>query len=122
MVKYDKAKKAIEALYEGLCTIYIQEKDKDEETGETVFTETPILTNEPCRLSFASIPATDIIDHAPRLGQAVKLFLSPGADVPPGSRIVVTQNGVTNDYSMSGQPARYVTHQETSLELFKGWA
>jgi len=122
MVKYDKAKKAIESLYEGTCTVYTGDKDKDPDTKETVFTETPILTNEPCRLSFVSIPATNMIDHAPRLGQAVKLFLSPGADVPPGSRIVVTQNGVTNDYSMSGQPARYVTHQEINLELFKGWA
>lgn len=122
MVKYDKAKKAIEALYEGLCTIYIQEKDKDEETGETVFTETAIITDEPCRLSFTSFPATNIISNAPVLGQATKLFISPGVTVPPGSKLVVTQNGITTTYSNSGEPARYVTHQEIGLELFKGWA
>ena len=122
MVKYDKAKKAIEALYEGTCTVYTGEKDKDPDTKETVFTETPILTNEPCRLSFSSFPATNMIDHAPALGQATKLFISPGVTIPPGSKLVVTQNGVTTAYSNSGEPARYVTHQEINLELFKGWA
>lgn len=122
MVNYAKARNAMESLYEGVCTVYTGQKTKNATTKETEFTETAILTNEPCRLSFASIPATDVVDHAPRLGQAVKLFISPGANVPPGSRIVVTQNDVTNDYSMSGQPARYVTHQEIPIELFKGWA
>ncbi len=122
MVKYNKAKKAIEALYEGTCTVYTGQKSKDPETGETVFTETAIITDAPCRLSFASFPATNVIDHAPALGQATKLFISPGATVPPGSKLVVTQNGVTTTYSNSGEPARYVTHQEIVLELFKTYA
>lgn len=122
MVKYSKVKKAIEALYEGTCTVYTGEKSKDKETGETVFTETAVITDAPCRLSFSSFPATNMIDHAPALGQATKLFISPSATIPPGSKLVVTQNGVTTTYSNSGEPARYVTHQEISLEMFKGWA
>jgi hypothetical protein len=122
MVNYSKARKAVESLYEGKCTIYIQEKTKDPDTKETVFAETAVITDAPCRLSFASFPATDVIDHAPALGQATKLFISPGAIIPPGSKIAVTQNGVTTAYSQSGESARYVTHQEISLELFKGWA
>lgn len=122
MVKYDKAKKAIEALYEGTCTVYTGQKSKDPDTGETVFTETAIITDAPCRLSFSSFPATNIVSNAPVLGQATKLFISPGVTVPPGSKLVVTQNGITHTYSNSGEPARYVTHQEINLELFKGWA
>jgi hypothetical protein len=112
----------VESLYEGVCTVYTATKAKNAATKETEFAETAILTNQPCRLSFASIPGTGLIDHAPRLGQATKLFISPGVSIPPGSRIVVAQNGAAEHYSMSGQPARYATHQEISLELFKGWA
>ena len=122
MVNYNKAKKAIEALYEGTCTVYTGQKSKDLDTGETVFTETAIITDAPCRLSFSSFPATNIISNTPVVGQAIKLFISPGTIIPPGSKLVVTQNGVTAAYSNSGEPARYVTHQEISLELFKGWA
>lgn len=119
---YAKAKKAFESLYEGTCTVYTGQKSKDPETGETVFTETAIITDAPCRLSFSSFPATNIVSNAPVLGQATKLFISPGVTVPPGSKLVVTQNGITHTYSNSGEPARYVTHQEINLELFKGWA
>lgn len=122
MVKYSKARKAIEALYEGTCTVYAGQKKKDRRTGETRFFETAILSDAPCRLSFASFPATNIISNTPVLGQATKLFISPDESIPPGSKIVVTQNGVTTTYSNSGEPAMHVTHQEINLELFKGWA
>ena len=123
MVKnYQKAKKAFESMYEGTCTVYTGQKSKDPDTGETVFTETAIITDAPCRLSFSSFPATNIVSNAPVLGQATKLFISPGVTIPPGSKLVVTQNGITHTYSNSGEPARYVTHQEINLELFKGWA
>lgn len=122
MVNYAKARKAIESLYEGSCTIYIRDKSTNPDTKETIFNEIPTLIDEPCRLSFTTLVSTDIIDHAPRLGQAVKLFINPGASIPPGSKIVVTQNGITTAYSMSGEPARYVTHQEIPIDLFKGWA
>jgi len=43
-------------------------------------------------------------------------------DIPEGSKITVTQNGVTHDYERSGKPAVYSCHQEVPLELFKEWA
>ncbi len=122
MVNYTKARKAIESLYEGSCTVYIQDKRTNPETKETEFTEITTITDEPCRLSFATLVSTNIVDHAPKLGQAVKVFMSPGVSVPPGSKLVVTQNGITESYSLSGEPARYATHQEIPVELFKGWA
>ena len=122
MVNYLKARKAIESLYEGSCTVYTREKSTDPDTKETLFDEVPTLIDAPCRLSFTSLVSTDIIDHAPRLGQAVKLFISPDASIPPGSKIAVTQNGITTMYSMSGEPSRYVTHQEIPIDLWKGWA
>ena len=50
--------------------------------------------------------------------QTIKLFISPLVNVPPGSKITVTQNNQTQVYKSSGQPAVYTNHQEIELELF----
>ena len=52
--------------------------------------------------------------------QVIKLFLAPEYDIPRGSKIVVEQNGRTNEYVRSGKPAIYETHQEIILEEFEG--
>jgi len=116
-----KARKAIESLYEGACTVYVKQKSVDLDTGETVFTDAVEILNEPCRLSFSSIAPTTS-GHAAQVSQSVKLFIRPGLTVPAGSKIVVTQVGVTQDYKQSGEAARYVTHQEIPLELMERWA
>lgn len=54
--------------------------------------------------------------------QAVKLFIAPEIAVPEGSRIDVTQNGITTSYRQSGTPAVYSSHQEITLELYKRYA
>ena len=56
------------------------------------------------------------------MAQSVTLYIDPSVDIPEGSKITVTQNGVTRDYERSGRPAVYSCHQEIPLELFKGWA
>lgn len=122
MVNFLKSKNAIETLYDGVCTIHIMQKTKDPETGGIDFDEAILISDAPCRLSFSTFPTTDIVTNAPGLGQAAKLFISPELDIPPGSKIVVTQHGSTTVYSNSGQPAKYATHQEINLELFKVWA
>ncbi len=43
---------AIERLYKGLCSVKVKVSSVNEETGETVFTEKAVLTEQPCRLSF----------------------------------------------------------------------
>ncbi len=52
----------------------------------------------------------------------MKLFLAPEIRVNSGSRIAVTQNGISNEYCASGEPAVYDTHQEILLELAERWA
>ena len=51
-----------------------------------------------------------------------KLFISPEVEIKPGSKIVVTQNGVTTEFSNSGKPAIYTNHQEIMLKLFEDYA
>ena len=120
--KMVKTRKAIESLYDGKCTIteYQKVKNKNKSTG---FEEVVVLTDRPCRLSFKTINNTNQTDTAAStVAQITKVFLAPEIQVKPGSKLTITQNGVTTEYKSSGQPAFYSTHQEIVLELFKGWA
>ncbi|MEY8367545.1 hypothetical protein AALA24_02140 [Anaerovoracaceae bacterium 42-11] len=124
MMALEKARgahrKAVELLYEGTCTITIYESylKPNKATGHR---EVIVLEDEPCRLSYNGFPAAEKGETGATKQQSIKLFLPPEIDVVPGSKITVTQNGVTEDYCRSGQPAVYATHQEVELDLWKGW-
>lgn len=120
MVK--KARKALESLYDGTCNIIEHQKIK-KANKSTGFQDVTVLENEPCRLSFKTITSTNQTDvGASALKQTTTLFINPDIKIKAGSKIVVTQNNITNEYKQSGEPAMYDTHQEIILELFKGWA
>lgn len=119
--KMVKARKAIESLYDGKCTITEHQKVK-KENGSTGFQDVVVLEDEPCRLSFKTINSTNQGDTASAVVQVTKVFLAPEVKVNPGSKLTITQNDVTTDYQSSGKPAHYTTHQEIVLELFAGWA
>ena len=116
-----KARKAIESMYDGTCTVTeYQEYIKDNKS--TAHHEVVLLEGQPCRLSFSSSPNTNQTESAAQLVQTIKVFLAPDVRVQAGSKLTITQNGVTTEYKSSGEPALYQTHQEIMLELFKGWA
>ena len=112
---------ALERLYKGTCTIAEFQSVKDPVTKITSKQEVNVLTNHPCRLSFKNISSTSAGDAA-TVNQIVTLFIAPEIVIKAGSKITVTQNGVTTAYTRSGQPAVYSNHQEVILQLFKGWA
>lgn len=119
--KMVKARKAIESLYDGTCTITEHQKIK-KENKSTGFQDVVVLTDEPCRLSYKTINSTNQTDTAASaVVQITKVFLAPEIQVKPGSKLTITQNDVTTEYKNSGEPAFYSTHQEIVLELFKGW-
>lgn len=118
MVRIRKAK---EIMYIGLCTIveYHKVKQANQSTG---FTEVAVFEDIPCKLSFKSAPSVLESDKASALTQSISLILAPEIEINPGSKIIVTQNGVTKAYKNSGVPAVYTTHQEIMLDIFKGWS
>ena len=116
------ARQAQEATYDGLCTIIEHRSVTDEKTKLSNKREIVVLENQPCKLSFEKLAAASQTETAATISQGVKLFLAPEIRVPAGSKIVVTQNGVTGEYSASGVPAIYNTHQEIALELFRRWS
>lgn len=119
--KMVKARKAIESLYDGKCTITEYQKVKNE-NKTTSFEEVVVLKDEPCRLSFGSTQSASPTNNGSSvLSQTVKVFISPEITVKAGSKLTITQNGITAIYKNSSEPAFYSTHQEINLELFKGW-
>lgn len=115
-----KVRRALEKGYIGTFTVTEHQKviKPNHTTG---FSDVDVLMDQPCRLSFSSSPSAKDGDVA-EIGQTVKLFFAPEIVVKEGSKITVTQNGITTAYKQSGVPAHYPTHQEIILELFKGWA
>ena len=116
-----RVRKALESSYNGKCQITEHRKIK-KANKSTAFEEFVVLENQPCRLSFKTVTNASTGTTASATTQIVKLFLAPEIKVKAGSKITVTQNGVTTDYKSSGQPAIYTNHQEIILELFDGWA
>ncbi len=116
------ARKAIEDTYEGSATVVEHKKARDKETKLTDYEDVMVLENQPCKLSFANITAVDSDKSAASTRQTVKLFISPDVTIKPGSKIIVTQSGVTTEYTHSGVPAVYATHQEIVLDLWERWA
>lgn len=116
------ARKAIESTYEGVCSIVEYKAVTDGETKITRHEEITVLEKQPCKLSFEKLNAVVQTDTAAAISQGTKLFISPEITINSGSKIVVVQNGVTGEYSASGIPAVYASHQEIMLEQFKGWA
>lgn len=114
---------AIKSLWRGKCTVTVRNNDTtDENNGRVVVGEVDTYTDEPCRISFDTVNATQPENNAANIVQSITLFIDRAVVIPEGSKITVTQNGATAVYEKSGKPAVYSTHQEIPLEIFKGWA
>lgn len=116
------AKKAIERTYIGILAVTEHRKTTDDITKITGYHDDIILKEQPCRLSYDGLQAASSTGTVVSKKQTIKLFLSPDISIKPGSKITVTQEGITADYTYSGIPAVYPTHQEIALESFGGWA
>ena len=107
------------ALWKGKCTIYEYEHITNPETYQTTQKEVPVLTDEPCRLSYNHEQATNIQSGAAVVSQSITLFIRPDLVIKPGSVIEITQHGVTEKYKGSGKPAVYCNHQQITLQLYE---
>ncbi len=117
-----KARKAIERMYTGTCTVTERQKVKSGTSKLVTYADSVVLEGQPCRLAFKQSNPAQQTESAASIAQVIKLFLAPEVTVRPGSKVTVAQDGVTADYKCSGVPAVYPTHQEIVLELFERWA
>ena len=119
----DKAyERALKLLWNDRCSIIAKENVKDARTGKTKQADAIVFSELPCRLSFKTVTIPTQTDSAARTVQSTVLFLSMDVTVPPGSKIVVTHEGVEREYTQSGVPSVYSYHQEIPVELKGEWA
>ena len=120
---WDRARAMIEETYDGICSVYVYGSTVDPETHITHKGETLIYEDIPCRISFKNNNLNDSqpTETAAKPVQKIKLFTSPDANIPKGSKIVVTQCGRRVAYKSSGEPMMYNTHQEIVMEIFDKW-
>lgn len=112
-------RKAIERLYKGVCTIYEYQKITDPITKITSQLPKAYVIDQPCRLSYKSIPSSVQTDTIATTAQTITLFIAPEILILPGAKIMVTQNCRTTAYKQSGTSGVYTSHQEITLELYE---
>jgi hypothetical protein len=112
----------LKRLWKGTCTVIVKTKQQDPITKRTEFVPVTLYTDEPCRLSYQTLTPTTNTNGVAEVVQVPKIFLSNELLIPPGSKIIVTQNNRTTEFANTGEPAVYTNHQEIIMELFKGWA
>ncbi|MEY8418900.1 hypothetical protein AALA83_06410 [Oscillospiraceae bacterium 44-5] len=122
MVKSNRYKAAVQSLWDSVATITVLDGVLNPANGRTEPVERVLVDGAACRISHKTVTTTEPSEEAAVVAQAVTLYIDPSVDIPEGSKITVTQNGVTRDYERSGTPAVYTVHQEVPLELWEGWA
>lgn len=115
-------KKAVQSMWTGKATVTVLVGKLNPANGRTEPTESVTVSDASCRISHTTVKSTQPSEEAAAVIQSVTLYIDPSVDIPEGSKVTVTQNGVTRDYMRSGKPAVYTNHQEIPLELFKEWA
>lgn len=108
--------------YKDICSVIEYQDKKDPKTKLTSKGEVTVLENQPCKISFETVKSAEGTDTATALSQIIKLFIAPEVTISPGSKIVIIHEGRTGEYSQSGIPAIYPTHQEIMLTAFDRWA
>ena len=107
--------KALERLYDGVCTVIDQVETIDED-GISHFEDGIVVENVPCRVSIGTSPIATVTDVS-NVSQAITLFCAPDVTIKKGSQIDVTQYGVTAHYKCAGVPAVYDVFQSVEMEL-----
>lgn len=116
-------RKALEKhMWNGRCVVKVWEEYEDPITFVTKHGEVTKYTELPCKLSHKTFTATSSTGAGAIITKEIKLSLGNEFDIPPGSKIIVTQNGITENYTRSGKAAVFRVHQEIPLELFKRYA
>lgn len=110
------ARKDIEKLYIDTCSVYEYQQQTDSSTHITrPNVEVLVHENVPCKLSHKTVTyANEGVANS--LTHVTTLIINPEIDIKPGSKILVTRDGVTAAFKNSGLPARHINHQQITLE------
>lgn len=95
-----------------------QDKENPDKTTDTILSDTPIYSDVPCRVSFASRenPDDNELDNTP-VKISPKIFCGKDVDIKAGDFVTVKRfdddGNVTASYSGKiGMPSVFITHKE----------
>lgn len=120
-VVFTAARKKLESMYRGRCTVYVLETVTDNTTKRSRSERKALYENVMCHKSHGSSNMTDE-NGGFRIVQTVTLFIAPEYEIQEGATIKITQNGITETYARSAPPKIYTTHQEIQIERVEEWA
>lgn len=131
--QHDAARKAVESLFDCVCRVIIRKKSKAAD-GSVRFEDEILYEGLPCRISYESVGSAKKSSRLERpnstrkndtlaaeISAYIRLFVSPDADIPPGSDVVVSRAGKEFRFVAAGIAAVYPGHKEivmTSREEF----
>lgn len=116
-------RKVIELMYEDILTVTEYVKSKNERTKLMEYQEVTVLEGQPCKLSYEKITQAVQSESVADIEQITKVFLAPETEIKEGAKLsVTTKAGITKEFTQSGIPAIYPTHQEIMLKAFERWA
>lgn len=107
-------RKALERLYDRSFDLY-QVRAEKQANHSTKMERVLVLSAVPCRVSYSKVESANNSETIANIAQTVTLFCAPEIEILPGSRIVVTKQGATEEFECSGLPAKYESHQEVPL-------
>lgn len=103
-------------LYTGKARVEVQKSEKDPDSKKIKSVWEVLFEDLECRLSHITNTNSNSLP-LPEAEQTIKLFTFPRSeiDIPEGSKITITQDGVTEIYGHSGVSNNFETHQEIVL-------
>ncbi len=117
-------RKAVESLYDCVCRVITKRKSKAAD-GSVRFKNVILYEDLPCRISYESVGSAKKSSRLERpnstrkndtlaaeISAYVRLFVSPSADIPPGSAVVVSKAGKEFHFVAAGIAAVYPGHKE----------
>ena len=113
---FDAHREAIERMYLGKCTIIELEDEVIGSIAVSAGAEKVVAEDMPCKIVRKSTNPSIQTDSISEIDYNVVLYINPDIKINSGSKIVVTQNGVTAKYERAGEPFVYPTHQEIGLK------
>lgn len=105
-------KTVLEKTYIGIAKVYVYDKEKVK--GITKPKEKLLIEDLKCRIDYDTITGTEQ-GNLGQVYQQITLFCDPDIEIPPNSKIEVTQLGRTEIFKNSGKAAIYAAHQEIVL-------
>lgn len=117
---YPDVSDILESMYSGVCDVYVTRTETDR-NGVERDVESLLYEGISCRKISDSVPvaAGGIVSD---VEQRVTLLLGRRYQIPPGSKIVVTEWEITQEFTNSGEPDYYLSHQEIPINLIESRA